>query len=88
LNKYPQLFEINSTLNDKSANFLKELREKYTKNIKISVQERFLKTLDGIENTTNYFIIFESYLTFQVSDSRNDESNKGKQPFYFSFSII
>ncbi|CAG8449872.1 3791_t:CDS:10 [Funneliformis caledonium] len=76
LDEYPQLFEIDKTSDDNVVKVLNELKEEYTKNVQNSTPELFLKTLDGIQNTMNYFIVFESYLSSHILDSKNNVTNK------------
>ncbi|CAG8497682.1 7066_t:CDS:10 [Funneliformis mosseae] len=76
LDEYPQFFEIDQTSDNNVVKVLNELKEEYTKNVQNSTPELFLKTLDGIQNTMNYFIMFESYLSSHILDSKNNELNK------------
>ncbi|CAG8659160.1 18025_t:CDS:10, partial [Rhizophagus irregularis] len=63
----------------KSTGFFNELKKDYFNNVKISAPEIFFKKLDRVQNMENYFIIFKSYLSSHISDTKNIEyieSNK------------
>ncbi|GBC08887.1 hypothetical protein RclHR1_08460004 [Rhizophagus clarus] len=79
LKKYPQLFGIDCTYDDgrtydhEGVNILDGIKEKY--NTKPSAPETFLKKLDKIQIIANYFIIFESFLSFRNLSNNEESSN-------------